>query len=86
MTNMKYMSPIKITIHLSNMNDIKEFNEICNHTNCDIDVSIGRYVVDGKSLLGMYSLDYSNDITIAVHSDDEDIIDPFLLRISKWTV
>ena len=44
-------------ISLKSIDDIRRFVE--NVTNCayDVDISAGRYVVDGKSIMGIFSLD-----------------------------
>jgi phosphotransferase system HPr-like phosphotransfer protein len=50
--------------------DVKEFVNIISATDYDIDLRSGRYVVDAKSILGIFSLDLSMPITMEVHSDD----------------
>ena len=36
----------------------------------DVDLVSGRYVVDGRSLLGIFSLDLSKPIELNIHSED----------------
>ena len=36
----------------------------------DVDLLSGRYAVDAKSIMGIFSLDLSKEITMEVHSDD----------------
>ena len=36
----------------------------------EIDLSSGRYVVDAKSIMGIFSLDLMNEITLTAHSDN----------------
>ena len=59
-------------ILLSSINDIKVFVNIVNKYEFDVDLTSGRYVVDAKSIMGIFSLDLSKPIKIDVHSDDAD--------------
>lgn len=36
----------------------------------DVDAIQGKYIVDAKSIMGLFSLDLSRSITIRVHIDD----------------
>ena len=57
-------------ILLSSINDIKAFVNIVNKYNFDVDLTSGRYVVDAKSIMGIFSLNLSKPIKVEVHSDD----------------
>ena len=59
-------------ILLSSINDIKVFVNIVNKYEFDVDLTSGRYVVDAKSIMGIFSLDLSKPIKVDVHSDDAD--------------
>ena len=37
----------------------------------DLDLISGRYVIDAKSLLGIFSLDLSKPIELTIHADEE---------------
>lgn len=58
-------------ILLSSINDIKAFVNIVNKYEFDVDLTSGRYVVDAKSIMGIFSLDLSKPIKVDVHADDE---------------
>lgn len=58
-------------ILLSSINDIKIFVNIVNKYEFDVDLTSGRYVVDAKSIMGIFSLDLSKPIKVDVHSEDE---------------
>lgn len=64
----------EIEIKLSLTQDIKEFVTIATRYSFDIDLLSGRYVVDGKSILGIFSLDLANPITVRMHSDNCDAL------------
>ncbi len=57
-------------IQLKSINDVKDFVNIVNKYNFDVDLSSGRYIVDAKSIMGIFSLDLSKPIKVDVHSDD----------------
>ena len=59
-------------IQLSSIMAVKEFVNIVNKCPYDIDLSSSRYVVDAKSIMGIFSLDLSKTIKVDVHSDDCD--------------
>jgi len=59
-------------IMLKSINDVKEFVNIVNRYEFDVDMTSGRYVVDAKSIMGIFSLDLSKPIKVEVHSDDCD--------------
>ena len=50
--------------------DVKRFAGIVGKYPYEIDLHSGRYVVDAKSLLGIFSLDLSKTIEMLVYSDD----------------
>ena len=56
-------------IMLKTINDVKDFVNIAAKFDCDIDLSSGRYVVDAKSIMGIFSLDLSKPIKVQVHSN-----------------
>ena len=58
-------------IKLSSIQDVREFVEIVTGYNFEIDLSCGRYVVDAKSIMGIFSLDLMSEITLTAHTDNE---------------
>ncbi|HHV99277.1 MAG TPA: HPr family phosphocarrier protein [Clostridiaceae bacterium] len=59
-------------ILLRSINDVKDFVNIVNKYDFDVDLTSGRYVVDAKSIMGIFSLDLSKPIRVDVHTDDCD--------------
>lgn len=59
-------------IMLKSINDVKDFVNIANKYNFDVDLTSGRYLVDAKSIMGIFSLDLSKPIKVEVHADDCD--------------
>jgi phosphotransferase system HPr-like phosphotransfer protein len=57
-------------ILLKSINDVKDFVNISNRYDFDVDLTSGRYVVDAKSIMGIFSLDLSKSIKVEIHCDD----------------
>lgn len=57
-------------IFLKTIIDVKNFVNAINDFDFDVDLVSGRYVVDAKSIMGIFSLDLSRPITLRVFADD----------------
>ena len=64
------MKTTKITIN--SIMDVKEFVNIVSKCNYDVDIVSGRYVVDAKSIMGLFGLDLSKELTVQAHTDNAD--------------
>ncbi len=60
----------KTTVMLATINDVKEFVKIVTSCAYDVDLISGRYAIDAKSIMGIFSLDLSNPIDLEAHTDD----------------
>ena len=58
-------------IKLNTISDVRDFVNAVNSINGDIDLTSGRYTVDGKSIMGIFSLDLMNPIKLTAHTTDE---------------
>ncbi|MCD7905871.1 MAG: HPr family phosphocarrier protein [Clostridiales bacterium] len=59
----------EITINVDSINKVKEFVNVLNTFDGDFDLITERYVVDAKSIMGIFSLDISKDIKLAIHDN-----------------
>ena len=59
-----------IKISLSSINDVRDFVDVVRKYDMEIDLSSGRYVVDAKSIMGIFSLDLLKPITLTAYSDN----------------
>ena len=64
------MEPIRI--RMNTIEDVKHFVTEANAQVSDIDVVSGRYLVDAKSLLGLFSLDLTKPVDVVVHGTPGD--------------
>ena len=58
------------TINLSSIEDVKTFVSIMNKCPFEADLVSGRYVIDAKSIMGIFSLDLTKPIQMNIHADD----------------
>jgi phosphotransferase system HPr-like phosphotransfer protein len=61
---------MKTTIKLETINNVKDFVNAVSKYDFDIDLISGRYSIDAKSIMGIFSLDLSKSIEVQAHSDD----------------
>lgn len=59
-----------LTISLEMAQRVKDFVAITQNCECEILLKSGKYVVDAKSILGIFSLDLSKPLTVEIYSDD----------------
>jgi len=57
------------TVLLDNVNKVKEFVKLANAHPGDIRLYSGAYVVDGKSIMGVFSLDLMQPVTVRITGD-----------------
>ena len=60
----------KTTIQLMSINDVKEFVNLAGAQMFDVDIVSGRYVIDAKSIMGIFSLDLSKPIDLNIHAEE----------------
>ncbi len=63
-----------LQISLNSIEKVKSFVNDIAKFDTDFDLVSGRYVIDAKSIMGIFSLDLSKPINLNVHSDDNDAI------------
>ena len=72
-------------IKLNTVTEVNDFCRIASGYESDVIVSHGKYAVDGKSLMGLYSLNLSEVLNVEFVSKDEDEND-FWDKISKMNI
>lgn len=74
-----------VQISLNSIDKVKSFvNDITKFDN-DFDLVSGRYVIDAKSIMGIFSLDLSKPIDLSIHAEDNldaimEVIKPYLVE------
>lgn len=73
-----------VQISLNSIDKVKAFvNDITKFDN-DFDLVSGRYVIDAKSIMGIFSLDLSKPIDLSIHAEENldqilEILKPYML-------
>ena len=62
----------KVKIMLASIQDVKDFVSVVTGYDFDVDLASGRYAIDAKSIMGIFSLDLSKELELRVHSDNCD--------------
>ena len=74
-----------VDISLNSIDKVKNFVNLINRFDCDFDLVSGRYVIDAKSIMGIFSLDLSKPIALNIYADDKDI-DTILTELAPYLV
>ncbi len=74
-----------VQISLNSIDKVKAFVNDVTKFNTDFDLVSGRYVIDAKSIMGIFSLDLSKPIDLNIHDDDDideilGILDPYIVK------
>lgn len=70
-------------IILSNIQDVRDFVNIVVLLPYEVDLSQGRYLIDAKSIMGIFSLDLLSPISVVAHTD---YADDFFEKLAKFEV
>ena len=73
-----------VQISLNSIDKVKSFvNTITKYDN-DFDLVSGRYVIDAKSIMGIFSLDLSKPIDPNIHADSN--VDDILAALDAYII
>lgn len=73
-----------VKISLNSIDKVKSFVNDITKFDSDFDLVSGRYVIDAKSIMGIFSLDLSNNIDLNIHSETE--VDTILETLKPYIV
>lgn len=76
------MNTIKIS--LNSIDKVKSFVNDITKFDSDFDLVSGRYVIDAKSIMGIFSLDLSKPIDLNIHADEN--LDTILSVLAPYIV
>mgnify|MGYP000640505349 CR=1 FL=1 len=71
-------------IMLKTINDVKAFVNSVAKYDFDVDLLSGRYAVDAKSIMGIFSLDLSKPIDLNIHAEDD--VDTILATLDPYII
>lgn len=73
-----------IRISLNSIDKVKAFVNDVTKFDVEFDLVSGRYVIDAKSIMGIFSLDLSKPIDLNIHNEEN--LDKILATLSPYTV
>lgn len=75
-----------MNIFLGTIEGVKNFvNTVCK-LDCDVDITSGCYVIDAKSIMGIFSSNLSEPVMVRIHADGEEaeeaeaLLQPFVVK------
>ena len=71
----------QVKIRLNTVDLVKEFVQEISNIPGDCDIVSGYYVIDAKSIMGIFSLDLSKPLMLSIHDDEAD-----LTKLDKFTI
>ena len=73
-----------VQISLNSIDKVKSFVNTVSQMDSDFDLVSGRYVIDAKSIMGIFSLDLSKPIDLNIHAEDN--VDDVLAVIKPYMI
>ena len=74
-----------VLISLNSIDKVKSFVNDITKFDTDFDLVSGRYVIDAKSIMGIFSLDLSKPIELNIHAEEEvdtilEVLKPYIVE------
>ena len=73
-----------VQISLNSIDKVKSFVNAITQFDYDFDLISGRYVIDAKSIMGIFSLDLSKSIDLNIHAEDD--VDEVLEALKPYMI
>lgn len=83
------MSVAVFSVNLVTVKDVEEFVRVASSCSKGTDISVqhGKFITDGKSLLGILSLNLSEPVEVEIKSDkSSEVMSKILSQFDKWRV
>ena len=73
-----------VEVSLNSIDKVKSFVNILTKYDDDFDLVSGRYIIDAKSIMGIFSLDLSKPISLNIHATEN--LDEIMESIKPYTL
>lgn len=73
----------KTEIILAGIQDVRDFVNLVVLIDYEVDLAQGRYLIDAKSIMGIFSLDLLSPITVIAHTE---YADDFFAKLERFAV
>lgn len=74
----------ELVLNLKTLEKVKKFTNVVNKFNSDVDIIRDRYVIDAKSIIGIFTIDLTKPVTVRIVSDDKDEITRFNEQMEEF--
>lgn len=74
-----------VKVLINTIDKVKDFVRDTSQFDADMDLISGRYVIDAKSILGLFSLDLSNPLDLEIHAGQPEL-DEILKSLAPYIV
>lgn len=65
---------VEFKVKITTIDDVKKFVNTVTKYDFDVDLISGRYAVDAKSIMGIFSIDLSKELVLKAHTDNADLV------------
>ena len=65
---------VELKVKINTIDDVKKFVNTVSKFDFDVDLISGRYAVDAKSIMGIFSIDLSKELVMKAHTDTADAV------------
>ena len=81
----EYVTEVKV--HIEGKEAVEAFVKITGKYDFDIDIldKARHYVIDAKSIMGIFSLDLTEELDLTIHTDDESLVE-ILNKLAPYLV
>lgn len=73
-------------VKLNEIDKVKAFVNTVSKYPFDVEIRSGRYVIDAKSIMGVFSIDLSKPVRVCVNNDDENALNKLEKELRKLNV
>lgn len=73
-------------IKVDSVDKVKDFVKVTNKIVPDMDLIVGRYIIDAKSIMGIFSVDLTRKICLKIYSDNEKECTEIRKKLEKFIV
>ena len=75
-----------VRISLNSIDKVKSFVNTLARFDEDFDLISGRYIIDAKSIMGIFSLNLAEPITLNIHADEGEDLDKIMASLTPYLV
>lgn len=65
---------VEFKVKITTIDDVKKFVNTVTKYDFDVDLISGRYAIDAKSIMGIFSIDLSKELVLKAHTDNADLV------------